>query len=128
MTTRTSINVLTGHVEQVPLQAYRDRAGITTIIQDATDPAPEGMYACEFPAPAPPVVDAKLQGVLFDGVMCSATKEDMWGLASVAPWVQAGNSAAFEFDNGNVLVLTPENYREFTAVWGVFRASFFPVT
>lgn len=70
---------------------------------------------------------AKLAGVEFEGVMCSATKEDMWGLAAIGPWVQAGNSAAFEFDNGNVLVLTPENYQEFTSVWGAFRASFFPV-
>lgn len=74
-----------------------------------------------------PAVDPKLVGVEFQGVMCSATKEDMWGLAAIAPWVQAGNNTAFEFDNGNVLVLTPENYQEFTSVWGVFRASFFPV-
>lgn len=76
------------------------------------------------PIPSGPV-DQKLQGVEFEGVMCSATKEDMWGLSAVSPWIQSGNSTAFEFDNGNVLVLTPENYQEFYAVWASFRASFF---
>src|SRR5690606_6555047 len=50
------------------------------------------------------IAAAKLAGVKFEGVMCSATKEDMWGLSAVSPWIQAGNSTAFEFDNGNVLV------------------------
>lgn len=81
----------------------------------------------QFPGWSDVSVDLKLVGIEFEGVMCSATKEDMWGLSSVAPWVQAGNSTAFEFDNGNVLVLTPDNYRAFTAVWGAYRASFFPV-
>lgn len=128
MTTRTVVNVMTGQTEQVPLAAYCDRAGENLLIQDAADPVPAGMYPCAFPAPTLPEVDHKLQGVLFEGVLCSATKEDMWGLSSVAPWVQAGNSTAFEFDNGNTLVLTPDNYRAFTQVWGAFRASFFPVT
>lgn len=73
----------------------------------------------------PTSIDLKLVGVEFEGVMCSATKEDMWGLSSVAPWIESGNSTAFEFDNGNVLVLTPENYRAFYDVWASFRASFF---
>ncbi|WP_257542554.1 hypothetical protein [Sphingobium sp. CFD-1] len=72
-----------------------------------------------------PIVDLKLIGVEFEGVMCSATKEDMWGLSSVVPWIESGNSTAFEFDNGSVLVLTPENYRAFYEVWASFRASFF---
>ena len=71
--------------------------------------------------------DLKLQGVEFQGVMCSATKEDMWGLSAIAPWVKAGKTTAFAFDNGNTLVLTPDNYLEFTQVWGAFRSSFFPV-
>lgn len=70
---------------------------------------------------------AKLTGVEFEGVMCSATKEDAWGLSSISPWVQAGNSVAFEFDNGNVLVITPENQLEFQRVWAAFRATFFPI-
>lgn len=78
------------------------------------------------PAEAPSTyTDPKLVGVEFQGVLCSATKEDMWGLSSVAPWIESGNSTAFEFDNGNVLVLTPENYRAFYEVWASFRASFF---
>lgn len=67
----------------------------------------------------------KMTGVEFDGVMCSATKEDMWGLNSIESWVVAGNSVPFEFDNGNVLVLTTSNYEAFKSVWIPFRASFF---
>jgi ABC-type bacteriocin/lantibiotic exporter with double-glycine peptidase domain len=78
-------------------------------------------------AAAQAVTSAKLAGVEFEGVMCSATKEDMWGLAAIAPWVQAGNSAAFEFDNGNVLVITPENQLAFQQAWSTFRATFFPI-
>jgi hypothetical protein len=67
----------------------------------------------------------KLTGVLFEGVMCSATKEDMWGLASVRPYVMAGNDTKFQFDNGNTLTLTLTNYEAFEAVWSPFRAGFF---
>lgn len=97
---------------------------------EVPDPPQDARQVWQFPSWSDipvPEMDPKLIGVEFQGTMCSATKEDMWGLAAIAPWVQAGNNTAFEFDNGNVLVLTPENYQEFTSVWGVFRASFFPV-
>jgi len=68
---------------------------------------------------------AKLVGIEFEGVMCSATAEDMWGLSSVKGWVRAGQSTPFVFDNGNTLVLTPANIDAFEAVWVPFRASFF---
>ena len=71
------------------------------------------------------VKQAKLTGVEFEGVMCSATKEDMWGLNAVQSFITAGNDVNFEFDNGNVLLLTPTNYEAFTAVWVPFRSSFF---
>lgn len=67
----------------------------------------------------------KRAGVEFDGVMCSATKEDMWGLNSIKDWVAAGNDTDFEFDNGNVLTLTKDNYAAFESVWIPFRAGFF---
>jgi len=57
--------------------------------------------------------------------MCSATKEDMWGLNAIKEWVVAGNDVNFEFDNGNVLTLTKDNYSAFEAVWVPFRAGFF---
>lgn len=69
----------------------------------------------------------KLEGVEFEGVMCSATKEDFWGLASVKPWIAGGQSVPFHFDNGSVLLITPENIEAFEAVWPPFRASFFEV-
>ena len=80
-----------------------------------------------FTTPEPEVIpeDPKMVGVEFDGVMCSATKEDLWGLSSVKDWVAAGNNVNFEFDNGNVLTLTKDNYAAFEAVWIPFRAGFF---
>lgn len=68
---------------------------------------------------------SKIKGVEFEGVMCSATSEDMWGLASVKPWIQAGNDVNFHFSNGNKLVLTSLNLSAFEIVWTPFRASFF---
>ena len=80
----------------------------------------------------PPTLSAEQQaeldkrtGVLFDGVMCSATSEDMWGLKSVEDIVASGIPVNFYFDNGNVLVLTDSNMVAFQAVWVPFRLSFF---
>ncbi len=69
--------------------------------------------------------EAKLAGVEFEGVMCSATKEDMWGLSSIKEWVLAGNNTSYEFENGNKVLLTSTNWSDFEAVWIPFRASFF---
>lgn len=68
---------------------------------------------------------AKLAGIEFEGVMCSATKEDMWGLSSILSVVQQGMSVPFEFDSGETLILTPDNLEAFQAVWVPFRLSFF---
>lgn len=67
----------------------------------------------------------KLQGVMFEGVRCSASKEDMWGLSSVAPIVRKGVSLQFHFDSGDTLLLTPDNIDAFEAVWIPFRLQFF---
>ena len=74
-----------------------------------------------------PAADPKWVGVEFAGVMCSATSEDMWGLAALRPHILAGASFPFYFSNGSVLVLTPDNVAAFEAVWIPFRASFFEV-
>ena len=59
-------------------------------------------------------------------IMCSATKEDMWGLNSVNTSLAMGSpSENFDFDNGNRLVLTPANATEFMGIWAPFRRSFF---
>ena len=61
-----------------------------------------------------------------DPVMCSATKEDMWGLNSVNTSISMGSpSENFWFDNGNKLVITPANAGEFMNTWAPFRRSFF---
>ena len=67
----------------------------------------------------------KLAGVLFEGVLCSAEAEDMWGLSSIQGHVASGLSVPFKFNNGNVLVLTPSNMAAFQEVWVPFRAGFF---
>ena len=67
----------------------------------------------------------KLTGIEFWGVMCSATKEDMWGLSAVDSYVRAGVPTPFKFDNGQVLLLTAANIDAFKAVWVPFRAQFF---
>jgi hypothetical protein len=67
----------------------------------------------------------KLSGVKFDGVLCSAEAEDMWGLSSIKEFIKAGNSTPFVFNNGNTLLLTPDNLSAFEAVWVPFRLGFF---
>jgi len=83
-----------------------------------------GIAAAPSP-PAPTERELKLAGVEFEGTMCSATKEDMWGLKSIEDYVAAGQDTPFQFDNGNTLVLTQANMASFQAVWIPFRASFF---
>ncbi len=67
----------------------------------------------------------KLTGIEFQGVMCSATADDMFGLASIKNWVLSGNTTNFHFENGSKLSLSPANFSAFEAVWLPFRASFF---
>ena len=68
---------------------------------------------------------AKLTGIEFENVMCSATRDDMTGLSAVENYILAGNDVNFEFSNGNKLLLTLTNLDGFRAVWILFRASFF---
>ncbi|CAM0047366.1 hypothetical protein VPHK406_0067 [Vibrio phage K406] len=67
----------------------------------------------------------KLRGVEFEGVMCSATKKDYWGLGIAFDSIRSGLSTVWDFDNGNQLLLTPDNIEEFKTVWLPFRLSFF---
>jgi len=71
----------------------------------------------------------KWEGVEFEGVMCSATKDDQNGLVSV--WVDYQTSPAdfdpteFQFANGSRLLIHKGNVREFAALWRPFRRQFF---
>lgn len=67
----------------------------------------------------------KYVGIEIDGVMCSATAEDQWGLGSIRAYIVAGNSTEFCFSNGNKLLLTADNISAFESVWTPFRQSFF---
>lgn len=81
------------------------------------------------PADPPPPPDPKMVGVAFNGVMCSATKDDQNGLVAVllAYQLQGQNfvPTEFLFSNGSKLVLTAQNMQSFIAVWMPFRQSFF---
>lgn len=68
-----------------------------------------------------------LAGVEFEGVMCSATKEDMWGLSSVRDYILSGATIPFKFENQNTIILDSSNLPAFEAVWVPFRASFFTI-
>ena len=75
---------------------------------------------------------AKLEGILFEGVRCSATSADQSGLLAVLTAVQLQKldfqPTRFEFENGSALVIHLSNYAAFMTVWLPFRQSFFRVT
>ena len=79
--------------------------------------------------PPPPPPDTKIVGVEFEGVMCSATREDQNGLVAVllAFQMQGKNfqPTEFSFSNGNKVVLNAGNMQKFISVWMPFRQSFF---
>lgn len=84
------------------------------------------------------IVDAvkvsKQTGIEIQGVMCSATKADQMGLTAVgldySMTTAAGGTFAsteFSFENGNVLVITADNFATVYNTWVPFRRSFFAV-
>jgi hypothetical protein len=90
------------------------------------------------PPPTPEQVAAtaatasKLEGIEFDGVMCSATMEDQNGLVAVITAYQLTNAmggtfspTVFSFANDNFLTITAENIMPFVSTWMPFRQSFF---
>ena len=76
-----------------------------------------------------PKPDIKMIGVDFDGVMCSATRDDQNGLIAVITAWQIANTAfkptKFYFSNGNTLTITKDNIQAFIGVWMPFRQSFY---
>lgn len=83
--------------------------------------------APEYVPPPPP--DLKMEGVEFEGVMCSATREDQNGLLAVLTAFQLQGKdfkpTKFYFANGATLELTKTNVQPFMAVWLPFRQGFF---
>lgn len=76
---------------------------------------------------APPLseYEIKLQGIEIEGVMCSATSEDQWGLGSIIRLVELGYDFNFEFKNGTILNINPNNLQSFLSQWIGFRETFF---
>lgn len=83
------------------------------------------------PADELPIVEEspKMKGILFQGVWCSATKQDQDGLLAVlvAYQMQGANfkPTRYDFANGNSLVINKDNVQQFIATWMPFRQSFF---
>lgn len=81
------------------------------------------------PPPAPPPPDPKMVGIKFDGVMCSATRDDQNGIIAVLVAKQLQGShfkpTKFTFANGNSLVISLDNLDAFIKTWMPFRQSFF---
>jgi hypothetical protein len=88
-------------------------------------PAPADIVAQDIPS-------ARMLGIEFQGVMCSATKEDQDGLLAVliAYQLQGDNfqPTRYDFQNGSKLTITKQNIQQFIAVWMPFRQSFFVPT
>jgi hypothetical protein len=71
-----------------------------------------------------PITEARrkeIEGVEFEGVLCSATEADMLLLREVKDWARQGHNIHFEFDNGSVLQIGPSNVEEFDKVWTAFK-------
>lgn len=81
------------------------------------------------PADAPPPPDPKMVGIEFDGVMCSATRDDQNGMVAVIVAFtlqkEKFQPTIFTFVNGSKLKLTAQNIQQFLGVWMPFRQSFF---
>lgn len=112
-----------------------DKAGTTSTIydQDAFNEAHQAWQANGPVRPASKKLDdypeykryLKMIGVEFEGVMCSAVKDDQFGIGSLYQAIKAGREFNFEFRNGNEIKLTPSNIEDFMNVWTPFRNSFF---
>ena len=89
----------------------------------------EGNEPLPADVPPEPTPDPKMVGIEFEGVMCSATRDDQNGLVAVIIAHQLQKAAfqptVFQFVNGNRLLITYENLPKFLAVWMPFRQSFF---
>ena len=97
----------------------------TVKVNDGFDGKNFSSYIKEKLTPKEKANALKFAGIKFEGVLCSAEAQDMWGLSSIKEFIAAGNSTPFVFENGNTLLLTPDNLAEFQAVWIPFRLGFF---
>ena len=152
ITTRADLDALQGtpaHAQFMAMLAgslYRlekdDEAKAWKAVEDDAMIQRFGFVRADFPnaaAPTLPVyvperveeLDPKLTGIEFDGVMCSATRDDQSGLMAVLMASQMQGDAFkptnFFFSNGSKLVITKDNLPAFIAVWMPFRQSFFLV-
>jgi hypothetical protein len=97
------------------------------IPQPEPEPKPESLTPEQIAATER--ANQKWVGIEFEGVMCSATREDQNGLIAVLLAFQMQGAqfkpTEFHFANGSKLVLSQANIPEFIGVWMPFRQSFF---
>ena len=102
--------------------------GSSWIYEEIPTPEPGQVPEAE---QAPVTPDPKMNGIEFEGVMCSATLTDQSGLIAVLTAYnlqgEAFHPTRFDFANGSKLVITKENILDFVAVWMPFRQGFFAV-
>ena len=150
ITTRADLDALQGtpaHAQFMAMLAgslYRlekdDEAKAWKAVEDDAMIQRFGFVRADFPnaaAPTLPVyvpepveeVDPKLTGIEFDGVMCSATRDDQNGIIAVVMAYQLQGDkfqpTEFYFVNGSKVLLTTKNIQQFLSVWMPFRQSFF---
>lgn len=96
------------------------------------EPTPEEIAAQAAEAEKAANREAKMRGIEFEGVMCSATRADQDGLTAIRLAIEDEGPdfepTRFEFENGSMLVIHLGNYAAFMAAWRPFRKSFFKVT
>jgi hypothetical protein len=117
-----------------------DDAKVWKVVDDTSMIERFGFSRAEFASATPPDApiyivpevekpDPKMVGIEFDGVMCSATRDDQNGILAVvmAYTLQKEKFQATEFlfVNGTRLKLSLSNIQQFLAVWMPFRQSFF---
>lgn len=125
-------DTLSGH--EISVKRIADNAFISfdpanTDYQEYLKWLEEGNEPLPADVPPEPTPDPKMVGIEFEGVMCSATRDDQNGLVAVIIAHQLQKAAfqptVFQFVNGNSLLMTYENLPKFLAVWMPFRQSFF---
>lgn len=120
--TKTLVNVQTGVVEYNAPQTEEDE---TRIAATAVEFESHRLTTKNI------TQEAKLTGILIEGVMCSATDEDQQGMIAIG-FGHLKTGAAFKptkmkFKNGNELAINVDNIAAVEAIWLPFRQSFFTV-
>lgn len=102
--------------------------GVYAVLETGDDGWEEAFAIASPHVPRP---NPRMDGVHFQGVMCSATADDQNGLTAVLLAIQLQGplfpGTRFLFANGTALDITYENHQAFIAVWLPFRQTLFAI-